>query len=465
MASALAPAPGSLSPATSPRLPSPPPYPEVQLAPPSPNRGISPLSSKEASDASLIDQGAARRVRPGTKAEYFASGPPLIPLSELDSPFQLQEHLKALVYNVTKPKSGRATVPITRETAGILASPPDGIDSHLWLYELCRELVQQTNYMIVALFNASPPCSAKSCPEMRASEWQYLCAVHDPPKSCAAIDYCCHTLDEAGNLLTSQKHFPSRLTLGGEGLGGTQVGFKVLMNIYRRVYRMFAHAWFQHRDAFDKVEKTQGLYVFFKTVCDMYSLIPEDNYTIPPEAEGLASDSPTEETRPGSPEKEDHRPEATGTVRYDGSEAAKEPHQDHVTPDLNAPTSMSTGATTRKHRHTPSTGSLVTTIFEGEEDDGGEYGEEGEEKQETPVVAKAMADNQLPSDKSEQHPSTDTHDTFHPEEMASEPPTNQPNTPIDAGAEETENANTASPENPKAEEKTPETATTAEQEA
>jgi len=29
------------------------------------------------------------------------------------------------------------------------------------------------------------------------------------------------------------------------------------------------------------------LYVFFKTVCDEYKLIPEDNYTVPAEAEGL----------------------------------------------------------------------------------------------------------------------------------------------------------------------------------
>lgn len=32
-------------------------------------------------------------------------------------------------------------------------------------------------------------------------------------------------------------------------------------------------------------------------------------------------------------------------------------------------TSISTGATTRRHKHTPSTGSAVTTIAEGDEDD------------------------------------------------------------------------------------------------
>lgn len=61
-----------------------------------------------------------------------------------------------------------------------------------------------------------------------------------------------------------------------------------LTNIYRRVYRIFAHAWSWHRDVFWKVEGPTGLYVFFKTVGDMYGLIPESNsnYTLPEEAEG-----------------------------------------------------------------------------------------------------------------------------------------------------------------------------------
>ena len=37
---------------------------------------------------------------------------------------------------------------------------------------------------------------------------------------------------------------------------------------------------------FWRVEHETGLYVFYKTVCDVYNLIPADNYTIPPEAEG-----------------------------------------------------------------------------------------------------------------------------------------------------------------------------------
>ena len=143
---------------------------------------------------------------------------------------------------------------------------------------------------------------------------------------------------------------------------------------------MFAHAWFQHREAFEKVEREGGVYVLFKRVCDLYSLIPEDNYTIPLEAEGLEalrekeekSKGKTEAKREKSPEKEKAL-DASGTVRHDlAKETLEEESPTAETPVVkDTPTQVSTGATTRKHRHTPSTGSLVTTIFEGEEDDGG----------------------------------------------------------------------------------------------
>ena len=186
---------------------------------------------------------------------------------------------------------------------------------------------------------------------MRASEWQYLCAVHEPPKPCCAIDYCCHTLDWAATTLASQKHFPSRLTLGNDATGGTQGGVRQLTNIMRRVYRIFAHAWFQHRQVFWQVESSEGLYMLFKTVCDVYSLIPEENYTIPPEAEGLAA-------------KEEEKREGKAVLKEQGSETTAPGNE-----EVDATTTISTGATTRRHKATPSFSSSVTAIAEGDEDD------------------------------------------------------------------------------------------------
>lgn len=240
---------------------------------------------------------------------------------------------------------------LNHETALLIATPPEGVDRPLWLYEICRLLVIEVNALVIAFFSENPPCSAATCPEMRASEWQYLCAVHDPPKSCCAIDYCCHTLDWASNVLTSQKNFPSRLTLGSDTTGGSQQGMRHLTNIFRRVYRIFAHAWFQHRASFWEVEGKKGLYIFFKTVCDAYTLIPEENYTISSEAEGITT----------SPEKE----KEGRTILKKGEDA--ETRTEDMDPKT--VTSISAGATTRRHKHTPSTGSAVTTIAESDEDD------------------------------------------------------------------------------------------------
>lgn len=292
-------------------------------------------------------------------------------LSQLDSPFQLQEHLKSLYSHLTHTEESTHTIPIMKDTALQLATPPqindtESVDRNLWLYELCRFLTQKANIVSIFLMNDNPPCSSQTCPEMRASEWQYLCAVHEPPKSCCAIDYCNHTLDWAANVLTSPKHFPSRLALGSEA-GNAMQSMRQLTNIFRRVYRIFAHAWFQHRDVFWSVEATYGLYMLFKVVCDEYHLIPEDSYTIPPEAEG-GPDAASDQSEPG-PEIASRvqilRKDDASSVPSDGSEntGASE------TPGSAASTTVNTGATTRRHKHTPSTGSHVGTIAEGQEEE------------------------------------------------------------------------------------------------
>jgi hypothetical protein len=190
---------------------------------------------------------------------------------------------------------------------------------------------------------------------MRASEWQFLCAVHETPKSCCAIDYCCHTLDWATNIVTSQKIFPSRLSLGaGDGMDDRGAGVKHLVNIFRRLHRIFAHAWFQHREVFWRVEGQTGLYVLFKTVCDNYELLPAENYKLPPEAEGL---EPTPETKP-----------VPTILKPDSVPTIKTEHK--VEEDTS---SIGVGRTnTRRHiRSSPSTGSAVTTVLEADEDDSG----------------------------------------------------------------------------------------------
>ena len=273
---------------------------------------------------------------------------------QIDSAFQLTEHLKALHNFLTHPIGSNSTIAVDKEMALKIAHAPENVDRTLWLYELCRFLIQKVNSIITALFRDSPPCSSLTCPEMRASEWQYLCAVHDPPKSCCAIDYCCHTLDWAANTLTSPKHFPSRLALGSDS--STQHSqMRQLTNIFRRVYRIFAHAWYSHRDVFWNVEGRTGLYVFYKTVCDVYGLVPEDNYTIPPEAEGIDASA---EPKPAPPVIMKREPSNPGPQRSDNSAESM------------SDSSLSTAGTTKRHRHSPSVGpTAVHTVVEENEDE------------------------------------------------------------------------------------------------
>jgi hypothetical protein len=185
---------------------------------------------------------------------------------------------------------------------------------------------------------------------MRASEWQFLCAVHEQPKSCCAIDYCCHTLDWAANVVTDQKIFPSRFVVHNDN-HSKNVGVKNLVNVFRRLHRIFAHAWFQHRGVFWSVEAETGLYVLFKTVCDLYDLLPAENYKLPPEAEGL--EAPHTEQEPEKP---------PPTILKPSSHQRGPPaEEDNMHP---------TRTNTRRHiRSSPSTGSAVTTVIEAEEEE------------------------------------------------------------------------------------------------
>ncbi|KAK3621667.1 hypothetical protein LTR56_020529 [Elasticomyces elasticus] len=328
------------SPSLPPRLPSPPPIPEDQLTPSSP--GLAAFEDLT-NGPPPTSTASTRRIRPGTKSEDMSEGPPLIPLQDIDSPFPLTEHLRALhAHHTHPPHLPNTTLPISPSVAALLVQPPDGTSKEIWLYELARFLIQKTNAVIIALFADSPPCSPTTCVEMRASEWQYLCAVHDPPKSCAAIDYCCHTLDWAATTLTSSKMFPSRLGLGGgSGGGGSNGGqdkvlqhqLREITNIFRRVYRIYAHAWFQHREMFWRVEGKGGVYGLFKRVCDEYGLIQGENYTIPREAEGLeAEEKKVEQAAPRILA----RPAGGAGEEVAGNEV------------------LAAGDTTKRHRHTTS---------------------------------------------------------------------------------------------------------------
>ena len=89
---ATSPARGGVSPSSSPRLPSPPPFTEVQIGPKSPSVGDADREI-QLGDAVRLQEGATRRIRPGTKAADMATGPPLVPLNQVCSPVAVDQRL------------------------------------------------------------------------------------------------------------------------------------------------------------------------------------------------------------------------------------------------------------------------------------------------------------------------------------------------------------------------------------
>ena len=163
---------------------------------------------------------------------------PIRPFAEITSPFPIQEHLANLVR-------------IRASVDEFLALPDSSADQDLFQYEHLRLVCLELHHLVVALESV---CTAETCPEMKADEWLYLCAAHPQPQNCCAMDYTFHTLDGATSLLNSNKYFPSRMAIPNSSL-------KHFQSIARRLYRIFAHAWWHHRDVFEEFEVYFSMFI------------------------------------------------------------------------------------------------------------------------------------------------------------------------------------------------------------
>ena len=115
---------------------------------------------------------------------------------------------------------------------------------------------------------------------MKAGEWLYLCVAHGNENSmeqCCAIDYILHTLDSATALLNSPRAFPSRLQIPA-------TSHRHFSSLARRLGRIFAHAYFHHREAFEQAEAESSLYARFLALSSKFELVPAEFLPIPPEA-------------------------------------------------------------------------------------------------------------------------------------------------------------------------------------
>lgn len=188
---------------------------------------------------------------------------PVTRLEDCDSTFSIQQFLQQnLIYSKS-----------SEDKSEIFIECPDGQDELVWQYEHLRLFCLQLNQLVCQLLQ-NEECTQERCTEMKAGEWLYLCATHAQPQNCSAIDYALHTLDGATALLNNSKYFKSRLSMPPQSS-------KHFQSIARRLYRIFAHAWYQHRSTFDQFEAVTRLYQRFVAYSRRYQLIPDKLMIIP----------------------------------------------------------------------------------------------------------------------------------------------------------------------------------------
>ncbi|CEP17677.1 hypothetical protein [Parasitella parasitica] len=198
-----------------------------------------------------------RRFHPGRRLEDTFQWP-FESLDSLESSFNVQEYLQQLIR-------------LDCSDVQRIVELPENVDDEVWQYEHLRQVCLELSLLVVAL---EAECTKQNCPEMKADGWLYLCAAHPSTQSCPAIDYIIHTLDGATILLNNSKYFPSRISVPEPSL-------KHFQSIARRLYRIFAHAYFHHREIYESFENETYLYARFLLLSRTYELIPSSLVSIP----------------------------------------------------------------------------------------------------------------------------------------------------------------------------------------
>ncbi|KAF5383251.1 hypothetical protein D9615_004844 [Tricholomella constricta] len=243
----------------------------------------------------------------GSRISSFYPVKSLPSLSSLDSAFQLQEYISLLirldVHDVDaivslpgkaagkeKEKGAESddtgrdkdkdketdTVDNTGEESEGKVKNEITVDEACWIYEQIRRLAQDLTHPLITMLQQE--CTRASCPEMKAGEWLYLCVAHGNEgamEQCCAIDYILHTLDSATALLNTSRVFPSRLQI-------PQSSHRHFSSLARRLGRIFAHAYFHHREAFEQAEAESSLYARFLALTSKFDLVPLEFLVIPP---------------------------------------------------------------------------------------------------------------------------------------------------------------------------------------
>jgi hypothetical protein len=131
----------------------------------------------------------------GTGKTLFSPLRPQEDLSQMTGPFAVHEYIQEKIRNDPSDIKGICEPPLRHLN----------IDESVWQYEHIRQFLLELNLLVVQLQGI---CTSKNCPKMKATDdWLYLCASHDSPQECSAIDYMIHNLEYSTRLVHNNKLF------------------------------------------------------------------------------------------------------------------------------------------------------------------------------------------------------------------------------------------------------------------
>jgi hypothetical protein len=175
---------------------------------------------------------------------------------------------------------------VAKEELNSLYELPPGITQERWLYAHIKIFISDLGLYACQLETV---CNARTCPKMIATpEWQFLCSAPHPKlkggaKECCAIDYITHTIDSIGREFVEEDIDPS--IPPDRYLG-------MCKDYMRRLYRILAHGYFNHRTIHKDYESAAKLQARMDCFCRKFDLLPRGLYI-----EALAQPRPKSQSK------------------------------------------------------------------------------------------------------------------------------------------------------------------------
>jgi len=197
-----------------------------------------------------------QRLYPGMKREELMKYK-VTAISEKMGMYAVREHIEELIRNDYT------------QIERIIHFPRDitGAEQQLrFVVESMKLFLVEVGFFVVFL---SSQCNHTNCSKMQATnKFRYRCSAHRKPKDCNAIQYCVHTLDLFTERM-NHKEYHIQNTKINEKKANKDIG-----DLCRRVYRIFAHAFFHHQQLFEEYESRHLLCTRFIMFFRTHKLVP-----------------------------------------------------------------------------------------------------------------------------------------------------------------------------------------------